>query len=105
VSTHDFKLGLSHQAISRLIVKIISSSNLYTVKKVTEAKKTRSLFKVLRVLRLGRAVLVFTHGINRDLEFMSDYKWFPFENLVHISFLSLMYVILFGHFFDLIFQG
>jgi hypothetical protein len=105
VSTHDFKLGLSHQAISRLIVKIICGCNLYAVKKVTEAKKTRSLFKVLGVLRLSLAVWVFTHGINRDLEFMTNYKWFPFENLVHISFLSLMYMILFRHFFDLIFKG
>jgi hypothetical protein len=105
VSTHDFKLGLSHQAISRLIVKIISGCNLYAVKKVTEAKKTRSLFEVLGVLRLGRAVWVFTHGINRDFEFVADYKWLPFENLVHISFLSLMNVILFRHFFYLIFKG
>jgi hypothetical protein len=73
VATHDFKLGLSHQSISRLIVKVISSCNLYAVKKVAETKKTRSLFKVLRVLRLGRAVWVFTHGINRDFEFMTDY--------------------------------
>jgi hypothetical protein len=40
VATHDFELRLSHQTISRFIVKIVSGSNFDAVKKVAEAKKT-----------------------------------------------------------------
>ena len=52
VATNNFNLGVSYQTISRFIIKIISASYLNTIKIISKAKKTRSLFEVFLVIRV-----------------------------------------------------